>query len=103
MLIATDGAPTAAGIADAVYMTDTAGAGRGLTKQFFSAPSGAEVCGPLLTRDDRNLFVAIQHPAEEPGSTFEKPSNRWPDNSAGMPPRPSVIVVTKRDGGPIGA
>lgn len=103
MLIATDGAPTAAGIADAVYMTDVAGAGRGLTKQFFSAPSGAEVCGPLLTRDDRNLFVAIQHPAEESGSTFEKPSNRWPDEQAGMPPRPSVVVITKRDGGPIGA
>ena len=65
--------------------------------------AGAEVCGPLLTRDDRNLFVAIQHPAEEPGSTFERPSNRWPDNQAGMPPRPSVVVVTKRDGGPIGA
>jgi hypothetical protein len=102
MYIATDGAPTAAGVADGVYVTDTTGPGRGLTRLFFQAPTGAEVCGPLLTPDDQTMFLAIQHPGEDPGSTFETPSTRWPDFQAGMPPRPSVIAITKKGGGPIG-
>lgn len=38
--------------------------GRALTRQFFAAPRGAEVCGPTLTPDDRTLILAIQHPGE---------------------------------------
>jgi len=102
MLIATDGAPTAAGIADGLYLTDTQGPGRGLTRLFFQAPSGAEVCGPTLTPDDQTLFLAIQHPGEDPGSTFETPSTRWPDFKDGVPPRPSVVAITKKGGGAIG-
>ena len=103
MLIATDGAPAAAGIADGVYLTDTDGFGKALTKLMFQAPTGAEVCGPLLTADDRTLFLAIQHPGEDRGSVFEKPSTRWPDFKADMPPRPSVVVITKKDAGVIGS
>ena len=68
--IATDGAPTAAGIADGLYGADTTGYGRGLTRCFFQAPTGAEVCGPILTPDDSTVFLAIQHPGEDAGSTF---------------------------------
>lgn len=101
--IATDGAPSAAGIADGLYGADTTGYGRGLTRCFFQAPTGAEVCGPILTPDDGALFLAVQHPAEDSGSTFEKPSTRWPDFKEGMPPRPSVIAITKKGGGSIGS
>lgn len=103
MLIATDGAPTAAQVADGIYMTDVRGPGRALPRLFYQAPTGAEVCGPWLTPDDKTLFLAIQHPGEDPGSTFEKPSTRWPDFKAGMPPRPSVIAIVKKDGGVIGS
>jgi len=103
MLIATDGAPSAAQVADGIYMTDTKGPGRALTRLFYQAPTGAEVCGPWLTPDDKTLFLAIQHPGEDRGSTFEKPSTRWPDFKAGIPPRPSVIAVVKKDGGTIGS
>ena len=100
--IATDGANSAAGIADGVYVADTDGRGRALTRLFYQAPTGAEVCGPMLLPDDSALFLAIQHPGEDPGSTFEAPSTRWPDFAAGAPPRPAVIVITRQGGGAVG-
>ncbi len=100
--IATDGSPENAGVADGLYAADTSGYGRALTRLFYQAPTGAEVCGPCFTPDDRTVFLAIQHPGEDPGSTFERPSTRWPDFEEGVPPRPSVIAIVKRDGGVIG-
>ena len=100
--IATDSGEVA-GIADGLYACDVTGPGRALTRQFFAAPKGAEVCGPIFTPDDRTLFLAIQHPGEGKGSTFETPATRWPDFKAGEPPRPSVLVITKNDGSTIGS
>ncbi len=100
--IATDSGEIA-GIADGLYACDVAGPGRALTRQFFAAPKGAEVCGPTFTPDDRTLFLAIQHPGEGKGSTYESPATRWPDFKDGQPPRPSVLVITKKDGGAIGS
>jgi secreted PhoX family phosphatase len=101
--IATDGGPANAGVADGIYAADTSGYGRALTRLFYQAPTGAEVCGPLMLKDDRTLFLAIQHPGEDPGSTFENPSTRWPDFENGTPPRPSVIAIVRQDGGVIGS
>ncbi len=103
MWISTDGQDDSAGFADSVYGVDTDGAGRAVPKCLFSAPRGAEVCGPEFTPDGRTLFIAVQHPGDEKGSTFDKPSTRWPDFKDGMPPRPSVVAITKGDGGEIGS
>ena len=100
--IATDGAPANAGIADGLWASDTTGYGRALPRLFYQAPTGAEVCGPRFTPDNRTLFIAIQHPGEDPGSTFETPSTRWPDFVDGTPPRPAVVAIVKKDGGEIG-
>lgn len=102
MLIATDGQMAATGLAEGLYFTDTTGPGRGLPRLFFLAPTGAEICGVALIPDDTTLFLAIQHPGEDRGSSFDNPSTRWPDFQDGAPPRPSVIAITKRAGGPIG-
>ncbi len=99
--IVTDGQPYS-GFADSVYAVDASGPGRGLLRRLFNSPKGAEICGPTFTPNIRSLFVAIQHPAEEKGSTFAKPTTRWPDFKDGMPARPSVVVITKKDGGVIG-
>ncbi|MGP1397860.1 MAG: PhoX family protein [Inquilinaceae bacterium] len=99
------------GTADGVWGLETEGELRGTGKMFFRVPIGAEMCGPIFTPDDTALFVAVQHPATDgtkdyPGfereSTFEDPATRWPDFQDGVPPRPSVLVITKQDGGRIG-
>ncbi len=100
MWIATDGA-NAHGFADGVWAADVEGPARALTRHFLRVPRGAEMCGPCFTPDDATLFVAVQHPGQEPGSTFDAPSTRWPDFEDTMPPRPAIVAITAK-GKPIG-
>ena len=107
MWIATDGnTRKRTGRTDGLWGLETEGPLRGTSRHFYRVPLGAELCGPCFTPDDETLFVAVQHPAEggsaDAISTFEEPITRWPDFKPGMPPRPSVVVITKRGGGKIG-
>lgn len=98
--ICSDGAQHS-GIADGMWATEVSGSHRGLTKRFMRIPIGAEMCGPFFTPDSENLFCSVQHPAS--GSSYDKPSTRWPDFSDDMPPRPAVMVTRKIGGGRIGS
>lgn len=102
--VATDGnSAKATGRNDGIWALETEGPMRGLSKHFYRTPNGAEACGPLFTPDGQTMFIAIQHPGEGGGATFEAPSTRWPDFKPDMPPRPSIVAITKRGGGKIGA
>ncbi len=92
--VATDGNEDT-GAADGIWAMETTGDRRGTGKAFFRAPAGAEVCGPKFTPDGRTLFLAVQHPGDGSGTTFENPRTRWPDFEDGMPPRPSVVAVRR--------
>ncbi len=98
------------GKSDGLYALETAGDLRGHSKLFFRCPVGGELCGPYFHDSGETLFLAVQHPGTdgtkdfvgfERDSTFEDPATRWPDFDPAMPPRPSVVVVTKQGGGKI--
>ncbi|MFC5730714.1 MULTISPECIES: PhoX family protein [Nocardioides] len=87
--ISTDG--NVLGSNDGVFRVPVEGPSRGHVQQFCTVPKGAEACGPLITDGDRALWVAVQHPGEIDGSTFEEPGSTWPHTDAF--PRPSVVVA----------
>lgn len=99
------------GSTDGIWAVETQGKQRGEARMFFRVPVGAEMASPAFTPDDKTLFVAVQHPGCDGAkdfppfareSTFEDPVTRWPDFKAKMPPRPSLVVITKKDGGLVG-
>jgi len=101
--VSTDGnSKKATGRTDGLWAVDTEGAARGTSKLFFRVPVGAEMCGPCFSPNGETLFLAVQHPGDEGLAIFENPATRWPDFNAGMPVRPSVVVIEKQGGGAIG-
>jgi hypothetical protein len=85
-------------IPNGLFACEVSGKGRARLKFFYNVPSGAELCGPEFTPDGRTLFVAVQHP--DFSKTPEK--GNWPDWTPGLPPRASVVAITRKNGGPIG-
>jgi secreted PhoX family phosphatase len=77
-------------------------------RRFLVGPVDCEITGLAETPDGRALFVNIQHPGETTsGKNFAiaDPStylSHWPQGGSARP-RSSTIVITRNDGGPIGA
>lgn len=67
----------------------------GEIRRFMVGPVGCEVTGIAFAPDYRTMFVGIQHPGENGGSTF-------PEHLPNGKPRSSVMVITREDGGLIG-
>ena len=99
--ISTDGNEKS-GASDGIWALETDGHMRGTGRAFFRAPIGAEVCGPRFTEDGKTLFVAVQHPGDTDGASFETPGTRWPDFDRQIPPRPAVLAIRNNSGKKIG-
>lgn len=95
------------GRTDGIWAVETEGSARATSKLFLRVPVGAEMCGPLMLPNMETMMAAVQHPGDGDwiddtrSNTFENPSTRWPDFKEDMPPRPSVLVITKKGGGKI--
>jgi secreted PhoX family phosphatase len=87
--LATDGTQPTGGN-NGLFACPTRGRERGHVQLFATVPVGAETCGPLLTRDNRSLFIAVQHPGE--GGTVEEPTSHWPGGGDSLP-RPAVTSI----------
>ena len=90
------------GSRDALYVMQTSGAERNLSKRFYLPPLESECCSPAFTPDGKTLFLSVQHPGEE-ASRLADVVTHWPAETPGTPPRPSVIAITRDDGDIIGS
>ena len=90
--ISTDG--NSLGSNDGLFRVAVEGPERGKVEQFLTVPVGAETCGPLVSTDQQSVFVAVQHPGEVDGATFEDPASTWPHSDDF--PRPAVVVTYRR-------
>ncbi|WP_032672975.1 PhoX family protein, partial [Pseudomonas syringae] len=68
----------------------------GEIRRFLVGPVGCEITGISFAPDYKTMFIGIQHPGENGGSTF-------PEHLPNGKPRSSVMVITREDGGIIGA
>ena len=68
----------------------------GEIRRFMVGPVGCEVTGISFSPDYKTLFVGIQHPGENGGSTF-------PQHLPNGKPRSSVMAISREDGGIVGA
>ena len=77
----------------------------GEIRRFLTGPWGQEVTGVVTTPDGKTMFVNFQHPgAHASAEAFAAGDmgSSWPDGP-GTVPRSGTIVITREDGGVIGA
>lgn len=77
----------------------------GEIRRFLTGPVGQEVTGITITPDQTTLFVGLQHPgatttAEEWAAGTIR--SHYPDGGSAIP-RSVTLVITREDGGKIGA
>lgn len=108
---------------NSIWFIPTSGPNAGEAYLFGFGPMDSEMTGPYFSSDLKTLFLAAQHPGEINGirqnmasesrqyamktadgqefmQTREVPiGSNWPSKQANQPPKPSVIVIYRTDGG----
>ncbi|PMR72893.1 PhoX family protein [Billgrantia endophytica] len=77
----------------------------GEIRRFLTGPIGQEITGVITTPDQRTMFVNVQHPGattSEEGFAAGRHLSHWPDGGDALP-RSATLVITREDGGIIGA
>lgn len=69
-------------------------------RRFLVGPVDQEVTGITMTPDMKTMFVNIQHPGDR--STPTSFTSNWPDGGSSRP-RSATVIITRNDGGIIGA
>lgn len=110
---------------NSVWMLPTQGPQAGNAYLFGYGPMECEICGPWFTRDQKTLFLAIQHPGELNGTRRDMAAetrpfalrtlageellqsrqvpigSNWPGKAANDPPKPAIVAVRRLDGSAI--
>jgi hypothetical protein len=108
---------------NSIWVIPTEGPDAGEAYLFGYGPMECETTGPYFSADHKTLFLAVQHPGEINGvrrdmatekrqfamrslsgqefmQTREVPiGSNWPGKQANDPPKPSVVVIRRQDGG----
>lgn len=77
----------------------------GEIKRFLTGPVGQEITGVVTTPDQRTMFVNVQHPGAtttEEAFSEGRFTSHWPEGGSAIP-RSATLVITREDGGIIGA
>ncbi|MFU8764002.1 MAG: PhoX family protein [Haliea sp.] len=77
----------------------------GELRRFFTGPPGAEITGCITTPDQTAMFINVQHPgASTSAQDFAagRLDSHWPAGGTSIP-RSATVVITREDGGRIGA
>jgi secreted PhoX family phosphatase len=77
----------------------------GELRRFFTGPLGAEITGCITTPDQTTMFINVQHPgASTSAQDFAagRLDSHWPTGGKSIP-RSATVVITREDGGRIGA
>jgi uncharacterized protein len=106
---------------NAIWMIPAQGKQAGQAFLFGMGPLECETTGPFLSRDQKTLFLAIQHPGETNGMRKDNATetrqfamkttagelfsqsrqvpigSNWPSKSVNKPPRPAVVAITRMD------
>ncbi|MEB3175049.1 MAG: alkaline phosphatase PhoX, partial [Cyanobacteriota bacterium] len=93
--------------------------GAGQARPFALGPMESELTGPVFSRDQQTLFLAVQHPGEARGTRRDGASqtatfplvasngaafnqertvpqgSNWPSGQVNQPPRPAVITIRR--------
>lgn len=109
--IATDGSDSVfADCNDQILCAPLQGQAPRSIQRFLVGPVGSEICGPVMTPDERAFLCSIQHPGANTVAgvdyavlrwTGERPPSSFPDGGEAWP-RSAVVIVTRDDGGRIG-
>lgn len=95
---------------DCVLTTNIGGDGPREMKRFLVGPMGGEICGPMMTPDERAFVCSIQHPGANDVAGVDYAQLRWqgapptshfPDGGDAWP-RSAIVIVTRDDGRRIG-
>lgn len=101
--IQTDGSQPAVGGAAQNNQMLAADPRTGEIRRFLVGPPRCEITGITATPNGRSLFVNIQHPGDSGTPADPRASSNWPDFSPTGRPRSATIVITREDGGVVGA
>jgi len=76
----------------------------GEIRRFLTGPIGQEITGVITTPDGKTMFINVQHPGATTSAkdfVAGKLASTWPDKKGY--PRSATVVITREDGGVIGA